>query len=1642
MGEEIITANGSDILCRVITIPGDGACLFSSLAYLVHGDVSMAAQIRADIVRHVSNEWQRFKYFSMDRHGAAYGTKRLYIAEMSRPYTYGTTCELKAAGEIFPFEFQLFQDGILIATFGEAEQEIKRIRFSGSFSGGHFDALIPLVETTNTDENDNFQHTPTISETINSELDSSSSAIESQLTTKRGKKRRKRFTDVIRKKQVKEAVQKHTKNNPKSHRVAVKKYTKNHPEVNRKAVKKYSTNNPHVNQASATKYNKKRTEMRLLAWKIKHMSGFEYNPNIDYSKDKIVDLGIWLPCTWCHALKWREEPNGMCCSGGKVQLDSIERFPEPLHSLLTNQHVKGEHFLSSIRKYNGCFQMTSFGAKKVNEGNFMPTFKVQGQVYHQIGSITVAPQHEPSFLQIYFVGDDESERNIRCGIYSGVNRELVDQLQKLLHENNKYILGFKAAIDSVPKGQKDYKVIINANRKPFGEHQGRFNAPTCKEVAVLIVGQEFEKRDIVLHSRNNRVVRISETHRAYDALQYPLMFCRGEDGYQIDIPQRDPKTNAPLKKTVSAANFYSYRLMKRDSGENYILSFRNLLNQYLVDMYAKIETERLNWIRNNQKKLRSEEYVHLKDAMSRADTQIKDFGKMVVLPSSFTGGARYMHERTQDAMTYVRHFGRPDLFITFTCNPKWTEIVELLKQGQKSHDRHDLIARVFHLKVKNIMKLLTKSCIFGNVHCQMYTVEWQKRGLPHIHILLWLEQKIRPESIDKVISAEIPDPELDPALHEIVKTTMIHGPCGTLNRNSPCMVNGACSKKYPRPLLKETQTGDDGYPQYRRRSVADGGFTAKVGGLDLENRWVVPYSPVLSRIFSAHINVELCNSVKSIKYICKYVNKGSDQATFKVGDLDEVTRYETGRYISSSEAAWRIFCFSIHERYPPIVQLAVHLENGQRVYFTESNVVDKIINPSNTTLLGFFELCQVDAFARTLLYCEVPAYYIWKNQKFHRRKQGQPVTGYPGVKKDKVLGRVYTVHPNNSECYYLRLLLHEVRGPTSFTTLKTVAGIVHPTFHSACKSLGLLEDDANWDHTLEEASLFHSPNRIRDLFAVILVFCQVGDPENLWKKHRGSLAEDIKRQIERERGNVQLVQDYVFNRCLILIEDIVISMSGKTLTQFGLPSPSREQEPVVSNRIYHSEISYDTVHLNKEVAANLPKLNDDQKKVYEDIMNSVTTESGKLFFLDAPGGTGKTFLINLLLATIRSRRNVAIAVASSGIAATLIDGGKTAHSAFRLPLNLNYSETPLCNISKQSDMAEVLRKAKIIVWDECTMAHKKCIEALDRTLQDIRSCNRLMGGVTILLAGDFRQTLPVVPRGTRADEVKACLKSSFLWPKVNILTLRVNMRVQHDSRAKQFSKLLLDIGNGHVSEEEGKINIPNNLGDVVVDLNSLTDRIYPNVHQTEENCASWLRERAILTARNDDANSINNILLKKLLTAEVKYESVDTVLQVDDAVNYPVEFLNTLHPPGIPPHILYLKVGAPIILLRNLNPPKLCNGTRLQVKALHKHVIEATIFTGIYQGETVFIPRIPLIPSDYQFEFKRLQYPVKLCYAMTINKAQGQTLKIVGVDLRNDCFSHGQLYVACSRVTSPNGLVMLQPEKKKYCLHGSFKINN
>ena len=269
--------------------------------------------------------------------------------------------------------------------------------------------------------------------------------------------------------------------------------------------------------------------------------------------------------------------------------------------------------------------------------------------------------------------------------------------------------------------------------------------------------------------------------------------------------------------------------------------------------------------------------------------------------------------------------------------------------------------------------------------------------------------------------------------------------------------------------------------------------------------------------------------------------------------------YQQGRYISRGEAAWRIFGFPIHDRYPSVQRLAVHLENGQRMYFTEENYRQQIECPRNTTLTAFFQLCINDQFAANLLYHEVPSYYRWHQNQWQRRKAGSRVADHPEIYKSDVIGRVYTVNPKHSECYFLRLLLHEVRGPTSFQHLKTVAGAVCESYREACLRLGLLEDDANWNATLTEAAVSKSAGQLRNLFAIMLCNCSISAPVQLWDKHKNTLCEDI-----TFRHDLSSPNDEITNECLILLEDKLLSLGGVSLQDYGLPTPSR---PIIAGAV-------------------------------------------------------------------------------------------------------------------------------------------------------------------------------------------------------------------------------------------------------------------------------------------------------------------------------------------------------------------------------------------------------------------------------------------------------------------------------------------
>ena len=298
-----------------------------------------------------------------------------------------------------------------------------------------------------------------------------------------------------------------------------------------------------------------------------------------------------------------------------------------------------------------------------------------------------------------------------------------------------------------------------------------------------------------------------------------------------------------------------------------------------------------------------------------------------------------------------------------------------------------------------------------------------------------------------------------------------------------------------------------------------------------------------------------------------------------------------------------------------------------------------------------------------------------------------------------------------------------------------------------------------------------------------------------------------------------------------------------------------------------------------------------------------------------------------------------------------------------------------------------------------------------------------------MFATDWRQGLPVVRKGGRGQIVDACLKSSCIWRSVELFTLDVNMRVLLNAEDNEFSEYLMRCGDGKLIIDESlgkfKVNVPNDLL-FKSTLDDLIDWVYPNISDATHTDLRWTSRRAIICPTNATVDVVNHKTMKKFPGEEIVFRSYDSV--ETDSYAYPVEFLNTLMPSGLPPHKVILKPGCPIMLMRNMDPHKgHCNGTKYVVTRLHNNIIEAEVSGGAFQGNRIFIPRIKMKPTDgtYPFELTRKQFPVRPCFGITSNKSQGQTLERVGLYIDRPFFSHGQYYVGKSRVGAKSGLRIL-----------------
>ena len=1266
-----------------------------------------------------------------------------------------------------------------------------------------------------------------------------------------------------------------------------------------------------------------------------------------------------------------------CCHHGIVPLNLMKiKIPWTLQNLLLEQTDEAKEFRLNIRRYNNLFAFTSMKANldhnlaSLREGFY--TFRISG-VLHHYAPVNIFPPNEsmkPKFAQIYFY-DKDFQLKQRTSSFQDLNKKTINRIQKMIHKHNDLLKAFPG-LSNFSKQNVD-EITFQLREKKKRE----YDLPQANEIGAIIPSHESASKNRELTfatkiEKNGRSIqklhKISQFHAFYDALHYVLLHPCGESGWEIGLNTlKNTKGNH-----LTLLQFYRFKLFHRKGEYGMLLFSGRLYHQLIVDAWVKIEEQRLCWIRNNQKTIRAQMYAALDP---------KSEGKKIILPSTFSGSPRFFQKLFQNSLAIVRHFGKPTFFLTMTTNADWPEIKDNLPPGVSANDRPDLVCRVFNLKAKRLIKYICSSNVFGKVLAYVYRVEFQKRGLPHLHCLIISERDtIRSaKDIDAYVSAEIPEKEDNPLLYQTVTKKMMHGPC----EKKPCFKDGKCSKHFPKSFTHETKMSFDGYAEYRRRN--DGRFVYR-SGKRLDNRFVVPFNPTLCLLFDAHINLEVCVTVRAVKYLYKYIYKNVDYLSVELRNPnDEILRYLDGRFITALEAAYHILGFLIHKESVFVMDLPVHLPGQQYVYYKLGQDMNKVrAAGKKTKLIAWFELNQHCETARNLLYYEIPEHFIWKASSKTWMKRQRPRTS---------IGRMINVTPNAQELFYLRLLLTKVKGAQSFNDLLTINGKTEETFREACIQRGLLEDDDFLAETFKDICNFlPHPLKVFEMFVDYVIHTPITAVKTFYRAVRDILLDQDK--------ILNLHKNYPFNVHLYFIKKRLEEIYERKYADFTLPNPPANLQGFDQ---------HDFNDPNLFGPENKP-LNEEQQKFFD----LITKGNDQCFFLDGPGGCGKTYLLTAICSFFHRRNQKVWVCASSGIAATVIPTGKTAHSLLKIPVNC--LDTSTLNITKGTTLWNELKSVKLLVYDEISMASKNVLDTIDRSLRDILDETKPFGGIKLIFCGDFRQLLPVKKFASPTQIVAECCKYANVWEHVKTFRLMKNMRTTD----LKWSKFILRVGNGDANDAENNITLPDECT-IVNSLDNLINETFQN-RFLEEN---YNGTECVLTTTNKLCDDVNNIMIDKLPGDESTYYSID-VMESDEAI--PVEFLNSLKIGGFPNHELRIKLGCIVMCLRNINEV-LRNGTRLRITRMEEKFIVGTVITeGPHYGkeQIVFMIKSLSTPIDFPFQFSRRQLPLRHSYCLTIHKSQCQTFQRVGLYLSDDnqCFSHGQLYVALSRVAQgAKGLV-------------------
>lgn len=712
-------------------------------------------------------------------------------------------------------------------------------------------------------------------------------------------------------------------------------------------------------------------------------------------------------------------------------------------------------------------------------------------------------------------------------------------------------------------------------------------------------------------------------------------------------------------------------------------------------------------------------------------------------------------------------------------------------------------------------------------------------------------------------------------------------------------------------------------------------------------------------------------------------------------ELNEIASFISGRLLSASEAAWRLLSLKLHQEFPAVCRLDVHLPCHQMMVFDPTADPRDILDAASrqsSTLLEWFALNRRDPRARQYKYIQIPEHYCFKGNSWFERE-----------KTTMAVGRMYGVSTNNAELFALRSMLDCVAGAQSFEDLTCIDGHIYPTFRQACEAYGLIHDDSEWIQSFQEMLDVRilSLKEIREQFALILINLPAVNAMAMFQHFALDLC-GCNPTAESTATTLWAIQHYM-------------RRAGRSLadSNYGFTLPDVNYD--IQDQ-HDDESEYD----QSDAAVPSMELSEEQQVARVTLMELIDSHSSNVITILARAGTGKSAWVHYCAAELRAQQRTSICVAASALAATGLPRGRTAHAAFNIPVPC-YEDTFLV---WSADVESQIRRAACIFWDEISMVSVHVVEALNRSLKRLLKNDRAFGGKVIVFLGDFRQLPPVDNTG---DGTRLSISQCEWFQSAVKIEFTFNFRAATDLI---YASMLENIGDGEIVD----IEVPSS--STMDSVDSLISRVY------SEGITNYDEKRMILAMTLDQCAAINDECINRIIGDSYMAMASDDMRACKNRDLYPPEYIASLNFGGVPPAVLKFKKNARFMIIKNYNPPDVCNGVLCELLSWSKFNIQVRLLSGPGERKIIMLPRcnfsILEAKSGLPFTFARWQFPIVCAYAVTIHKSQGQSLNRIGLFIEADAFVHGLIYVALSRVASWSRVYFFSPEhattiKNKVC---------